>query len=166
MKKRAVFSAADMSEVREAMHAARSAGIANDDISLIARADIERENVPEDRKVGEGDFYPAAVKGALGGGAVGLLGGLAAVVVAPFGITVAGVLGLALAGASLGTWSSALAGSTVPDPVRREFEDEIAKGRILIVIDGEEEDTLPAAITAVSATRAVHLPFDRPTVMT
>ena len=76
-----------------------------------------------------------------------------------------GVVGLGLAGASLGTWSSALAGSTVPDPVRRAFEDEIAQGRILVVIDGEEE-ILPAAIAAVSATRAVHLPFDRPTVMT
>lgn len=166
MKRRAVFSAADMSIVRDAMHAARSAGIESDDISLIARSDIEEDAVPDDRKVGEGDFYPAAVKGAVGGGAAGLLGGLLAVVVAPIGITFAGVVGMALAGASLGTWATALAGSTVPDPVRREFEDEIAQGRILVVIDGEEDDVLPAAIAAVSATRAVHLPFDRPTVMT
>lgn len=165
MKRRAVFSATDMSVVREAMHAARSSGIANDDISLIARSDIEVENIPDDRKVADGDFYPAAVRGAVGGGVVGLLAGLVAVVAAPIGITVAGVVGLGLAGASLGTWSSALAGSTVPDPVRRAFEDEIAQGRILVVIDGEEE-ILPAAIAAVSATRAVHLPFDRPTVMT
>ncbi|MGN6235768.1 hypothetical protein [Dyella sp.] len=165
MKRRAVFSATDMSVVREAMHAARASGIANDDISLIARSDIEVENIPDDRKVADGDFYPAAVRGAVGGGVVGLLAGLVAVVAAPIGITVAGVVGLGLAGASLGTWSSALAGSTVPDPVRRAFEDEIAQGRILVVIDGEEE-ILPAAIAAVSATRAVHLPFDRPTVMT
>ncbi|ODU66733.1 MAG: hypothetical protein ABT16_01010 [Rhodanobacter sp. SCN 65-17] len=165
MKRRAVFSATDMSVVREAMHAACSSGIANDDISLIARSDIEVENIPDDRKVADGDFYPAAVRGAVGGGVVGLLAGLVAVVAAPIGITVAGVVGLGLAGASLGTWSSALAGSTVPDPVRRAFEDEIAQGRILVVIDGEEE-ILPAAIAAVSATRAVHLPFDRPTVMT
>jgi hypothetical protein len=165
MKRRAVFSAADMSVVREAMHAARTAGIENDDISLIARSDIEKQSVPDDRKVTEGDFYPAAVKGAVGVGVVGLLGGLVAVVVAPIGITFAGVLGMALAGASLGTWSSALAGATVPDPVRREFESEIEKGRILVVIDGDES-LLPTAIAAVEATRAVHLPFDRPTVMT
>lgn len=165
MKRRAVFSATDMSIVREAMHAARSSGIANDDISLIARSDIELENVPDDRKVADGDFYPAAIRGAVGGGVAGVLAGLVAVVAAPIGITFAGVVGLGLAGASLGTWSSALAGSTVPDPVRRKFESEIQQGRILVVIDGEEE-ILPAAITAVSATRAVHLPFDRPTVMT
>jgi len=165
MKRRAVFRAADMSVVREAMHAARSSGIANDDISLIARSDIELENIPDDRRIADGDFYPAAVRGAVGGGAVGLLAGLIAVVAVPIGITFAGVVGLGLAGASLGTWSSALAGSTVPDPVRREFEGEIEQGRILVVIDGEE-DVLPSAVAAVAATRAEHLPFDRPTVMT
>jgi len=165
MKRRAVFSAADMPTVRAAMHAARTAGVDNDDISLIARSDIELENVPDDRKVEDGDFYPAAVRGAVGGGVAGLLAGLVAVVVAPIGITVAGVVGLGLAGASLGAWSTALAGSTVPDPVRRAFEEEIEQGRILVVIDGDE-DVLPAAIRAMSATGAVHLPFDKPTTMT
>ena len=54
MKRRAVFSATDMSVVREAMHAARASGIANDDISLIARSDIEVESIPDDRKVADG----------------------------------------------------------------------------------------------------------------
>lgn len=165
MKRRAVFSAPDMPTIRHAMTAARKAGVDNDDISLIARSDISLEEIPEDRKVVEGDFYPAAVRGAVGGGAVGLLAGLAAVVFAPIGITVAGVLGLGLAGASLGTWATALAGSAVEDPVRRQFEDVIEQGRILLVID-VEEDRYDAAVATVVAAGVTHLPFDKPTVMT
>lgn len=165
MKRRAVFSAPDMGTIRHAMTAARKAGVQDGDISLIARSDISLEEITEDRKVVEGDFYPAAVKGAFGGGAAGLLAGLAAVVFAPIGITVAGVVGLGLAGASLGTWATALAGSAVADPVRRQFEDVIEQGKILLVIDVEQERH-HAAVTAVSATGVTHLPFDKPTVMT
>lgn len=164
MKHRAVFSAPDMDAIRHAMTAARQAGVENDDLSLIARSDISLEEIPENRKVVEGDFYPAAVKGAAGGGAVGLLAGLLAVVFAPIGITAAGVIGLGLAGASLGTWATALAGSAVPDPVRRQFEDEIREGRILLVVDVDEEHH-DRAVAAITATGVTHLPFDKPTVM-
>lgn len=165
MKHRAVFSAKDMQAIRHAMTAARNAGIERDDLSLIARSDISLEEIPENRKVVEGDFYPAAIKGAAGGGAAGLLAGLVAVVFAPIGITAAGVIGLGLAGASLGTWATALAGSAVPDPVRRQFESEIEAGRILLVVDVEEAN-LDHAVDAIVATGLVHLPFDKPSVMT
>lgn len=165
MKRRIVFSASDMQAVRHAMTSARKAGVENDDISLIARSDISLDEIPESRKVVEGDFYPAAVKGAASGGAVGLLAGLVAVVFAPIGITAAGVIGLGLAGASLGSWATALAGSAVPDPVRRKFEDMIERGKILLVIDVDDEHH-DHAVAAVSATGVDHLPFDRPSLMT
>ena len=63
MKTRHVFSVPDLAAARAAMDAARRAGVADDDISLIARSDIELENIPEERKVVEGDFYPAAIRG-------------------------------------------------------------------------------------------------------
>ena len=164
MKVRAVFSVADMQAVKSAMGAARGAGVEDDDISLIARSDISLEKIPDDRQVAEGDFYPAAIRGALGGGTVGLLAGVVAMVAAPIGLTLAGVAGIALAGASLGSWATALAGSSVTDPVRRKFEAEIEAGRILVIVDGEQE-VIDGATDAICATGAQRLPFDEASAM-
>ena len=60
MKIRHVFSVADVASARQAMQAARQAGLADDDLSLIARADIELEEIPDKRKLASTDFMPAA----------------------------------------------------------------------------------------------------------
>ncbi|GAB2560808.1 hypothetical protein ISP15_15945 [Dyella jejuensis] len=164
MKKRMVFSVKDMAGARAAMDKARAIGIADDDISLIARSD-KSQLIPDDRKVVEGDFYPAAAKGAAGGAAIGLIAGLVAVAIPPLGITVAGAVAMAVGGSALGAWSTALAGSAVDDPVSRQFEDEVQAGRILVVVDGDEEK-IPAARTQIATTGAVPLPFEKPTAIT
>jgi hypothetical protein len=46
---------------------------------------------------------------------------------------------MALVGAAVGSWSAALMGTTVENPVRRKFEDEIKAGRILVVVDDDNE---------------------------
>lgn len=164
MKKRLVFSVGDMPAARIAMEQARVAGILDDDISLVARSD-KSDMIPDDRKIVEGDFYPAAAKGAVGGAVVGLVAGLVAVAVPPLGITVAGAFAMAVGGSVLGAWSTALAGSAADDPATRKFESEVQAGRILVVIDGSEE-ILPRATRAVLETGAKQLDFERPTVMT
>lgn len=164
MKKRVVFSVNDMAGARAAMDRARTAGIDDKDISLIAHSD-KSDMLPDDRKVVEGDFYPAAAKGAAGGAAVGLVAGLVAVAIPPLGITVAGALAMAVGGSVLGAWSTALSGSAVEDPVRRQFEDEVEAGRILVVVDTDEEN-VPTIRSVVAASGAKPLPFERPTVIT
>lgn len=163
MKKRLVFSASDMTAVRIAMQKARDAGIADGDMSLVVRSD-RSEMIPNDRKIVEGDFYPAAAKGAVGGAVAGLVAGLVGVAIPALGITVAGAFAMAAGGGVLGAWSTALAGSAVEDPVSRKFEGEVSAGRILLVIDGEEE-LLPRAALAVSATGVTQLDFERPTLI-
>jgi len=135
MKTRHVFSTPDLPSAKTVMQAARAAGIAQEDISLIARSDVELEATPEQHKEAGSDFFPAALRGVIGGGATGLLAGLVAVAIPPVGVTLAGVAGLTLAGALTGGWASALVGASVPDPVRRKFEGEIEAGRILVVLD-------------------------------
>lgn len=164
MKTRRVYSTADMAQARRALAAAREAGVPDEDLSLVARHDIELEAIPEDRKDEHSDFMPAAVRGVAQGGATGLLAGLVAMAIPPLGITIAGALGVAAAGAAVGAWSSALMGAAVPDPVRRKFEGEIEAGRILVVVDGEDEDS-DRAETAIVATGATPLPFDKPTAL-
>jgi len=164
MKKRVVFSVDDMAAARAAMDHVRAAGIADSAISLIARSD-KSDMIPDERKVVEGDFYPAAAKGAAGGAAIGLVAGLVAVAIPPLGVTIAGALAMAVGGSVLGAWSTALSGSAVDDPVRRQFEDEVEAGRILVVVDADEEQ-VPAATRAMVASGAKPLPFERPTAMT
>lgn len=164
MKKRLVFSVWDMTAARMAMEQARVAGVLDDDISLIARSD-KSDMIPDDRKIVEGDFYPAAAKGAIGGAVAGLVAGLVAVAIPPLGITVAGAFAMAAGGSVLGAWSTALAGSAVDDPASRKFEDEVKEGRILVVIDCDEE-MLSRARKAVLDTGATQLDFERPSVVT
>lgn len=164
MKKRRVYRTADVAGAQQALQAARAGGVADDDLSLIARAEIELEDIPEHRKDAATDFKPAALKGALGGGAAGLLAGLAAIAIPPLGLTLAGAGVTALAGAAVGGWASALVGSSVPDPVRRTFEDEIQAGRILLVVDGDDA-TLDGIEPALLQAGAQPLPFDQPSAL-
>lgn len=121
MKLRHVFSTPDLSTAHAAMVAARGAGVANDDLSLVARSDIELSAIPDDRKEADTDMLPAALRGAGIGGAAGLAAGLLAVVATPIGLTLAGAAAATVAGAAIGTWASALMGSALPDPVRAQF---------------------------------------------
>jgi hypothetical protein len=162
MKHRHVFSTDGVSAAQTAMAAARAHGIRDDDLSLIARHDIELERIPDDRKQVGMDFVPAALRGTVGGGAAGLLAGLVALAIPSMGVTLAGAAAIALVGAMVGTWSSALVGASIPDEVRRKFEDEIQSGRVLLVVDGDA-DLLPQAEAAIVATGARQMPYEATT---
>lgn len=164
MKTRHVFSTPDLDTARAAMDAARNAGIDDECILLVARSDIELESIPNDRQEADSDFIPAALRGAGYGGAAGLLAGLVAVVVTPIGLTLAGAGAFALAGALMGGWASALMGSSLPDPVRRKFDDEIQAGNILVVIDASKE-VLTSAEPAIVRAGATPLPFEATTAL-
>ncbi|KEZ96097.1 hypothetical protein A11M_0117140 [Xanthomonas vasicola pv. vasculorum NCPPB 895] len=159
MKLRRVYSTADLDSAQRVLQAARGAGIDNDALSLIARSDIELQDVPDERKDAKTDFLPAAARGAATGGAAGLVAGLVAIAVPPIGLTLAGAGVMALAGALVGSWSSALIGATVPDPVRRQFEDEIQAGRVLVILDAEQA-ALQNAEPAMVAVGATPLPYE------
>lgn len=161
MKTRHVFSTPDLVSAQAAMDAAREAGIDDHDILLIARSDIELESIPNERKEADTDLMPAALRGAGYGGAAGLLAGLAAVVITPIGLTLAGAAAAAAAGAMVGCWASALMGSALPDPIRRKFDAHIRAGRILVLIDGDREVLARAeARVLANVADAQVLPFD------
>ena len=164
MKTRRVFRTNDLQTASAAIKAARSAGMPDDDISLVARADIEMEQIPDHRLNEHHDSQPAAIRGAALGGGSGLLLGLIAVVVPPLGLTLAGAGALALIGAAVGAGSGALVGLDVPDAVSREYAQEIKAGHILVVLDAEPE-LLELAQAAILPTGAIALSFESMTTM-
>ena len=159
MKLRHVFSTPDLPSAEAAMDAARAAGIPDDDILLVARSDIEVDSIPNERKEADTDLMPAAVRGAGYGAGAGLIAGLVAVAIPPLGVTIAGAAAATVAGAVVGCWASALVGSSVPDPIRRKFHDEIEAGNILVVVDGDKQ-LLTAAEPRIVSAGAVPLPFE------
>ncbi|SDQ61460.1 hypothetical protein [Pseudoxanthomonas sp. CF125] len=165
MQTRHVFSVPDLAAAQDALRVAREAGLTDDNLSLIARADIELDSIPDLLKDAATDFMPAALRGAGTGAAVGLVAGLVAMAFPLLGVSAAGVALLTIGGAAIGTWVSALLGSTVDDPVRRKFEQEIKAGRILVVLDAEDPQ-LPAAEAALLGIGAARLPYEGTTALT
>lgn len=159
MKTRHVFVTDTVAEATAAIAAARRAGVGEHDISLIADSSIEMQEIPDDLRNAESDFMPAAARGAMAGGSVGLIGGLVGVVVPPIGLTVVGVAAITLIGAAVGSWVTSLVGSMVPDEVHRRFESEIRAGRILLVVD-ETPDAMPAVESALREAGAEQLPYE------
>src|SRR4249919_4157496 len=94
MKTRRVFSTPDLVTARAAIQAAKDVGIHDEDISLVARSDIEGGHIPNRRQEADSDFVPAAMRGALFGGLAGLLAGAIAVIAFPS-------VGMSWAGAGL-----------------------------------------------------------------
>ena len=159
MKTRRIYATPNLAAAQAALGAARDTGIDRDSLSLIARSDIEMEALPDDLREAHTDSVPAALRGAAGGGAVGLVAGLVAVAVPPLGITLVGAGLMTAVGALVGSWSAALVGASIPDPVRRRFEDVIESGQILLVVDGEEPQ-LERAEAAVLRAGATPLPYE------
>lgn len=162
MAHRYVFSTRDVAHTREALAALHMAGIGNESISLVARSDIELERIPDSLKEADTDAVPAAVRGMGIGGATGLLAGLAAVALAPVGITIAGAMAIGALGALVGGWSSALMGSALPDAVRQQFEDEIERGKILVLVDTDDGNQVAAVLDAMGLAGATRLSYDSP----
>ncbi len=164
MKTRHIYLMRNVATAEQAIAALRARGIPDADVALVARADIEMARIPDDYRNASTDFMPAALRGALGGGTAGMLAGLIGVAVPAIGITIAGAAAVAAIGAAAGAWASALAGSALPDPIRRRFEQEIAEGRILLLVDCEDE-ACAGIDAALAASGAQRMDFTEPSAL-
>lgn len=135
--KRYIYAFDSIDPARAAVTRLRQTGVDEKCISLIAKADIQMEKIPDRYLDASTDFIPAVERGAAIGGVTGLVAGLIGMVVPPVGIAIGGgaLLAFAAGGALVGAWSSALVGAGVPDNIRRQFEEEINNGHILLVVD-------------------------------
>lgn len=160
MKHRRVFSTLDLSTAKTAIVTARSVGIDDAAIALVAKDDVEIHSISSGRLDPRTDTTPAAMRGIVCGALVGTIAGGIAHFVPSLRITLGETVFVVLIGAMIGAWSSALMGSTIPNEVRRHFKDEIDQGRVLVVIDARKR-LLARAESALAEIGARRLPFDR-----
>ena len=85
MKRRHVFSTRDIDAAQVAVDALRQAGISEDNISLVARHDIQNDQIPDDQQNAGDEFGRGGVQGVLAGGGSGLPLGLGAMAVPSLG---------------------------------------------------------------------------------
>jgi hypothetical protein len=106
-------------------------------IHVLAREGTPLEDLPEATIAQRTDLIPALERGAAAGGVTGALLGLAAVTFPPAGLVLGGgaVVGIALFGTGFGAWVSAMIGVRLPNRRLRQFEDAIARGQLLMMID-------------------------------
>ena len=136
-----IFLVNDHDDAIAAVGVLHDMGINDTDISVIAREGTALHDLPDAQQEDGSDVVPAFARGAAAGGVTGLLAGIAVTVFAPAGIVLGGaaVLAATVGGASFGAFASALIGVSVPNSQLREYEDAVAAGQYLMVVEIEDE---------------------------
>ena len=140
MKTRHVYALKDRAQLDAAVHAVRGLGVADDDLAIVARHDIELAVDPDATHDEHGRL-------------TGLIAGLTAVAVPTLGISLAGAGMLNLLGANLEGWAPRIAGEDAEEDVRERFEARIAAGEILLVVESAPEmhNAVTSALTVEGA---------------
>ncbi|MDO3382099.1 hypothetical protein [Gilvimarinus algae] len=139
--------ASDTQDARELVEALRQREITEAQINLVARSDVELEELPEADLTHESDVINAAKRGSITGAGVGLLAGIGVVAFGPAGLAIGGsalsaagaLAGFSAGGAAFGTWASTMVGVSIPNTDYENFQKAIDAGQILIMVDLESE---------------------------
>jgi hypothetical protein len=105
-------------------------------IHVLAKRNTPLDNLPEASFLQKSDFVPALEQGMLVGGLVGIVFGLAAVLLLG-SLKLNGVMILvsALLGAGFGAWVSSMVGSSIGSRRLKQFSQAIENGDFLMMVD-------------------------------
>ncbi|MEP6485448.1 MAG: hypothetical protein ABJB01_13445 [Rudaea sp.] len=111
-------------------------------VSLVARGDINKNELPDSLVNVSMDFAPSVKRGIAIGAATGLAIGIIVPLIPAVGISLNPfeLIAFLIGGALIGAWSASLIGASVPNSLRRKFKDEIEAGHTLVVIDTDGVD--------------------------
>ncbi len=138
MRRRLYFLLPNVAHCKALVADLRNQGISDKQIHVIARDDIELEGLHQATALQKTELAHGLEWGIGLGGIAGLLGGLLAVTFPPAGILLAGeaiLLGTTIAGAGFGAVVSALVAGDIPNHELDNFQDKIALGEILLLLD-------------------------------
>lgn len=129
------FLVPDIETTHKIVDELRAEGIAERHIHVLAKRDTPLQDMPEASLLQKTDFIPALERGAVLGGTSGLLGGLAGLAFSGFVIAGGAILGVIMAGATIGSLAGGLMGMSAGNSKLTQFEDAIEKGELLVLID-------------------------------
>ncbi|HEX3895093.1 MAG TPA: hypothetical protein VHW73_02675 [Rudaea sp.] len=114
-------------------------GIDGQNVSLVARGDINKNELPDSLLNVSMDFTPSVKRGAAYGAATGLVIGIVVSFIPVLGISISAfeLIAFLIGGALIGMWSASMIGASVPNKLRRKFTNEIEAGHTLVVIDSD-----------------------------
>jgi hypothetical protein len=137
MRRRLYFMLPDVNSARAMLDEMLLARIPVQRIHFLAKRGMLPADLPEASVLQKTDLVHGAQLGVVIGAAAGLIGGLAAVMYPPEGLSVQLVVVLSgcVAGALLGAWISSMAASAVPNTKLKAFHPEIERGRVLMMVD-------------------------------
>jgi hypothetical protein len=117
-------------------------GLDGKHVSLVARSDINKNELPDSLVNVSMDFTPSVKRGAVIGAATGLVIGIVVPLIPAVGLSLNAfeLIAFLIGGALVGTWSASLIGASVPNNLRRKFKSEIDAGHTLVVIDSDGSD--------------------------
>ncbi|BAZ94001.1 hypothetical protein TspCOW1_10340 [Thiohalobacter sp. COW1] len=104
-------------------------------IHVMARDDSELGDLPRASLAQRSDFIPGIERGITFGGATGIVAGLVALLMPEVVITGGAILAMGLVGAGMGAWAGGMIGLDVPNSQMRRFEQPLAQGQILLMVD-------------------------------
>ena len=137
MRRRLYWLAPDVQSARRISDDLLLAKVDDRHMHFLARRGTDLSNLHEASVFQTSDLRHAAIVGVLLGG---LLGAVSGWLLAQYGyegrfIGVGGVLIMTALGAGFGFFASTLVGASVPNSALKQFNDDIANGKILVMVD-------------------------------
>jgi len=113
----------------------RAEGIEENHIHILAKRDTPLEGLPEAGVTIKTDFLAAVERGVALGGTTGLLAGMIGLRFAGFAIAGGPLLGIIMAGATIGSLMNGLMGMNSGNTRLKQFEEAIERGELLVLVD-------------------------------
>jgi len=133
--RRIYFLAPDIKTTHKIVNELHQEGFEDSHIHILAKRDTPLEDLPEASMLQKTDFIPALERGVALGGSAGLLAGVAALAYSGFVIAGGPILGVIMAGATIGSLMGGLAGMNSGNSKLKQFEKAIEKGELLVLVD-------------------------------
>ena len=137
MRRRLYFVLPDVECARQMLNDMLLARIEVRHIHFLSRRDSLPDDLPQANVLQKTDIVHGAQLGIVIGGIVGAVAGGLLVFFPPEGATLAlmTVLAVAIGGALFGAWASSMVASSVPNSRLKAFEQAMAQGKVLMMVD-------------------------------
>lgn len=133
--RRIYFLAPNIETTHKIVEELQAKGIEDRHIHILAKRDTPLEGLPEAGVSIKTDFIPAVERGVALGGTTGLLAGLVGLRFAGFALAGGPLLGILIAGATIGSLMGGLAGMSLGNSRLKQFEQAIEQGELLVLVD-------------------------------